>query len=193
MKETKNYKKAVVIFLCAIFLGYVTAFRMEFPYTALCVLNDGTLIIFFMMMIAAAAGKQKIKICSITAGLGFSIGSSWIRNLGLFFQLGEQPTDYISYAVTDTIVTLLVFFFIGNILYQCWKRKTGCWILTILLIFYWAYILSQYAWNRQELPAVIINIGILGVLVLITIARSISVKKPSVQMKRITETIKVKE
>lgn len=181
MKETKNYRKAVVIFLCAIFLGYVTAFRMEFPYTALCVLNDGTLIIFFMMMIAAAvAGKRDIKICSITAGLGFSIGSSWMRNLGLFFQLGEQPADYIVYAVTDTIVTPLVFFCIENIVYQCWKRKTGCWMLTILLSFYWAYILSQYAWNRQELPAVIINIGILGVLVLITIARSISVKKPSV-------------
>lgn len=179
MKGKKNYIKAVIIFLCAIFLGYVIAFRMELLYTAFCILNDGTLIIFFMMMIAAAAGKQDIKICSITAGLGFSIGSSWIRNLGLFFRLGEQPADYIIYAVTDMIVTLLVFFCIGNILYQCWKRKTGCWILAILLIFYWAYILSQYAWNMKELPAIIINIAILGMLVMRTIGRLISIKEPN--------------
>lgn len=168
MSKVKVVFKRSIILLFSIFLGYFTAIRTDLPYAILCVLNDGTLIILMMIMAAVLEKETRdIKISSIWIASVFSIGNIWVPKIQLFLQVGEHELDFIVYAISNTVVILIALFCMGMIFFYCCKKKTGKYVLTALLIGYWVYIFSQYAWAAEELGAICINMCILGSIIIL--------------------------
>ena len=80
------YLKKVIILLCGIVLGYLTSRRTDMSISLECILGDGVFIVLVITIIMVIT-KEKIKLginCAIF-GLSFVIGSTWIKNIELFF------------------------------------------------------------------------------------------------------------
>lgn len=96
MEKIVMYLKKVIILLCGIVLGYLTSRRTDMSISLECILGDGVFIVLVITIIMVIT-KEKIKLginCAIF-GLSFVIGSTWIKNIELFFEFGKQNYDYI--------------------------------------------------------------------------------------------------
>ena len=86
MEKIVMYLKKVIILLCGIVLGYLTSRRTDMSISLECILGDGVFIVLVITIIMVIT-KEKIKLginCAIF-GLSFVIGSTWIKNIELFF------------------------------------------------------------------------------------------------------------
>ena len=84
--------------------------------------------------------KEKIKLginCAIF-GLSFVIGSTWIKNIELFFEFGKQNYDYILCGLGEAIIIPVIFGGLGIILYYYHKEGILSLILSIVqsLVYY---------------------------------------------------------
>ena len=115
MEKIVMYLKKVIILLCGIVLGYLTSRRTDMSISLECILGDGVFIVLVITIIMVIT-KEKIKLginCAIF-GLSFVIGSTWIKNIELFFEFGKQNYDYIlcglGEAAPNPVISTIKFF-----------------------------------------------------------------------------------
>ena len=112
MEKIVMYLKKVIILLCGIVLGYLTSRRTDMSISLECILGDGVFIVLVITIIMVIT-KEKIKLginCAIF-GLSFVIGSTWIKNIELFFEFGKQNYDYILCVLGEAIIIPVIFIF----------------------------------------------------------------------------------
>ena len=110
MEKIVMYLKKVIILLCGIVLGYLTSRRTDMSISLECILGDGVFIVLVITIIMVIT-KEKIKLginCAIF-GLSFVIGSTWIKNIELFFEFGKQNYDYILCGLGEAIIIPVIF------------------------------------------------------------------------------------
>ena len=125
MEKIVMYLKKVIILLCGIVLGYLTSRRTDMSISLECILGDGVFIVLVITIIMVIT-KEKIKLginCAIF-GLSFVIGSTWIKNIELFFEFGKQNYDYILCGLGEAIIIPVIFGGLGIILYYYHKEGT---------------------------------------------------------------------
>ena len=143
MEKIVMYLKKVIILLCGIVLGYLTSRRTDMSISLECILGDGVFIVLVITIIMVIT-KEKIKLginCAIF-GLSFVIGSTWIKNIELFFEFGKQNYDYILCGLGEAIIIPVIFGGLGIILYYYHKEgiiinfiRITCYVLFIYFDF----------------------------------------------------------
>ena len=124
MEKIVMYLKKVIILLCGIVLGYLTSRRTDMSISLECILGDGVFIVLVITIIMVIT-KEKIKLginCAIF-GLSFVIGSTWIKNIELFFEFGKQNYDYIlcGLAIIINLLILVIVFCLTGKKYMKYK------------------------------------------------------------------------
>lgn len=120
---------------------YVNQFRMYSRWWRFIVL-----VITIIMVIT----KEKIKLginCAIF-GLSFVIGSTWIKNIELFW-IWKQNYDYILCGLGEAIIIPVIFGGLGIILYYYHKEGILSLILSGLPVMYCSFTLISYQWENQ--------------------------------------------
>lgn len=169
MEKIVMYLKKVIILLCGIVLGYLTSRRTDMSISLECILGDGVFIVLVITIIMVIT-KEKIKLginCAIF-GLSFVIGSTWIKNIELFFEFGKQNYDYILCGLGEAIIIPVIFGGLGIILYYYHKEGILSLILSGLPVMYCSFTLISYQWENQFLLAIIINLLILVIVFCLT-------------------------
>ena len=169
MEKIVMYLKKVIILLCGIVLGYLTSRRTDMSISLECILGDGVFIVLVITIIMVIT-KEKIKLginCAIF-GLSFVIGSTWIKNIELFFEFGKQNYDYILCGLGEAIIIPVIFGGLGIILYYYHKEGILSLILSGLPVMYCSFTWISYQWENQFLLAIIINLLILVIVFCLT-------------------------
>lgn len=157
-----NFLKIIIILFFGLLLGYLMVNRTILPIYLRVVCDDGLFIVLGITIIAALTKeKNKIGINITVFGGSVAFVVSWIQNIKLFLDIGEQNYNYILKGLCDFILITGFAFIIGKILAQYQEMNGLSIISSSLPAMYCAFTLCSYGVGKEMLFGAWINILIL--------------------------------